>query len=58
MSQNDKLDAALFRFWIDMAARHPARLARQLANCVDSGQYRLALIALAKEMNVNLPSGE
>ena len=56
MSKNrDELDAALFRFWIDMAARHPGRLARQLANCIDSGQYRLALIALAKEMNVTLP---
>lgn len=55
MSQNDKLDAALFRFWISMAASNPGRVATQLANCVDPGQYRRALIALAKEMNHPLP---
>lgn len=51
----DVLDAALFRYWIKLASTTPSRVARAIAPCVTSGEYRAALIALAREDRINLP---
>ena len=43
LKHDDEQDGALFRFWIDEAARNPARVAIALANCATPDDYRKAL---------------
>ena len=43
---DDREDAALFRFWIEEAARRPSRAANALAGCTAPNDYRVALRAL------------
>lgn len=54
-SEDDILDAALFRYWIKLASITPSRVAVAIASCTSPSAYRSALIKLAKQDRLNLP---
>lgn len=56
--QDDVLDAALFRLWCRAASTHPGLVAKKLAPCLTPDAYRNALISVARELRVNLPTRE
>lgn len=56
---DDYLDGVLFRFWIRAASYPggwPSDLMRALMPCKTTAEYRAALIKLAQEKGVNLPT--
>jgi hypothetical protein len=55
MSDDDIRDAKLFRLWIRLANVKPGRVASTLARCTTEGDYREALLKLAREERINLP---
>jgi hypothetical protein len=56
--QDDVLDAALFRLWCRAASTHPGLVATKLAPCLTADTYRQALMEVARELRVNLPTRE
>jgi hypothetical protein len=62
MSEHDDyLDGVLFRFWIRAASYPggwPGDLSKALTHCLTTADYRAALMKLAQEKGVNLPSPE
>ncbi len=54
--EEDIRDAACFRLWIRLAEKVHGRVAKALAHCVKAEDYRHALVKLAAEEGINLPS--
>lgn len=56
---DDSFDDVLFRFWIRACTYPggwPGELAKALAKCITTADYRRALTKLAREKGVNLPT--
>lgn len=56
---DDDLDGVLFRFWIRAASFQngwPSEVAKALTHCGTPAEYRKALVGLAKQKGVNLPT--
>lgn len=56
---DDEMDGVLFRFWIRAASYpggFPSDLMRALTDCHTPDDYRQALVKLANEKGINLPT--
>lgn len=56
MSDDEDIrDAACFRLWVRLAGKSPCRVAKMLAPCITTNDYRRAILKLAAEEGINLP---